>query len=163
VRIVNLSLSEVAEALEECTYDIRYVLDLQEQEIIRLSEYAMTDDEIHEFFEEVDGDETGRYISFPIRIDSRDGYADMEGFIENIEDPQIRGRAEDTIRGSGAFRRFREFIGEYPELETRWYTWKDERARVRATDWLDEEGLGIGKKGMNLIPDGVKENKQLSL
>lgn len=145
LKIIDLSISDVAEALEDCTYDKRYVLDLQSQEIILLSEHLITDKEIHEFFEEMDCDETGRYIPFPIRIDSRNGYTDMEVFIETIEDPQIRGLADETIRGSGSFGRFRNFIGKYPDLQKRWYSWKDEQARLRAVEWMDEEGLVLRK------------------
>ena len=67
-------------------------------------------------------------------------------FIDEIEDEQIRNLADQTIRGSGAFRRFRDFIRAYPDLEKQWYTWKDDRARLRAMEWLEEEGLILMKK-----------------
>lgn len=70
----------------------------------------------------------------------------MELFIDEIEDEQIRNLADQTIRGSGAFRRFRGFIRGYPDLEEYWYTWKDDRARLRAMEWLEEEGLILMKK-----------------
>lgn len=143
---VYLSINDVTEALENCTYDTRYILDLVNQEIIELSEYLMTDDEIHDFFEEIDGDNTGRYVPFPVRTDARDGYADMQLFIETIEDQHTRNDADQTIIGSGAFRRFKDFIGPYPELEKRWYTWKDDRTSLRAQEWLEEEGLILMKK-----------------
>ncbi|PWR72616.1 UPF0158 family protein [Methanospirillum lacunae] len=142
---VHLSIDDVAEALDNCTYDTRYILDLEKQEIIELSENMISDDEIQDVFEEIDEDETGRYIPFPIRTDSRDGYADMQLFIETIEDQLIRNEAVQTITGSGAFRRFKDFIRFYPELEKRWFTWKDERASLRALEWLEEEGLILKK------------------
>jgi hypothetical protein len=142
---VNLSIDDVAEALDNCTYDIRYILDLEKQEIIELSEHMMTDDEIQDVFEEIDDDETGRYIPFPIRIDSRVGYEDMQLFIESIDDQFIRNEAEQIITGSRAFRRFKDFIQSYPELEKRWFTWKDERSSLRAMEWLEEEGLILKK------------------
>ena len=141
VQIITLSIDDIAEALEDCTYNTQYVLDLQDQEIIMLSEYLMASEEIQDFFEAIDEDETGRYVPFPVRIDSRDGYADMELFIDTIEDQQIHSQADKTIRGSGAFRRFKDFIRTYPDLEKRWYAWKDERTRLRAMEWLEEEGL----------------------
>ncbi len=144
--IVNLSIDDIAEALEKCTFDTRYILDLQDQEIIMLSEYLMSDEEIREVFDEIDEDETGRYVLFPIRTDFWNGYADMELFIDGIEDQQLRNNAYQAINGSGAFRRFRDFIREYPDLERQWYTWKDNRTHLRAKEWLEEEGLILIEK-----------------
>lgn len=145
-KIVHLPIRDVAEALDNCTYDTRYILDLLNQEIIALSEAVMTDEEIQDIFEEIDEDETGRYVPFPIRTDARDGYRDMQLFIDTIEDQLIRNQADQTIRGSGAFRRFKDFIRSYPDLERRWYTWKDDRACLRALEWLEEEELILMKK-----------------
>jgi hypothetical protein len=69
----------------------------------------------------------------------------MEMFIEIIEDPHIQGMAEESIRGQGAFRRFKNFIGKYPDLQKHWYTWKEERTHLRAEEWLDENGLVLIK------------------
>lgn len=144
-RIVHLSIRDVAEALDNCTYDTRYILDLVNQEIVELSEYVMTDEEIHDISEEIDGDESGRYVQVPIRTDTRDGYVDMQLFIEALEDQGIRNLADDTIRGSGAIRRFKEFISSYPDLERQWYTWKENHTCLRALEWLEGEGLILMK------------------
>lgn len=143
--IIHLAIDEIAEALDNCTYDTRYILDLRDQEIIRLSEYDMATDDIEDFFEEIDDDETGRYVLFPIRINSMDAYEDMQRFTDDIEEPQTRELIDQSIRGAGAFRRFKDIISEYPDLEGRWYVWKDEQARLRAGKWLDEEGLILMK------------------
>ncbi len=144
-RIVHLSIRDVAEALDSCTYDTRYIPNLVNQEIIELSEYVMTDEEIHDISEEIDGDESGRYVQVPIRTDARVGYADMQLFIETLEDQGIRNLADETIRGSGDFRRFKGFISSYPNLERQWYTWKENRTCLRALEWLEGEGLILMK------------------
>jgi hypothetical protein len=101
----------------------------------------MSSEEIQEVFDEIDDDETGRYILFPIRMGSRDGYADMELFIDIIQDQDIQNLAYQAIRGPKPFRRFKEVIQNYSDLEKQWYTWKDDRSRNRALEWLEEEGL----------------------
>ncbi len=141
-----LSIDDIADMLEHCTYDSQYILDLQEQEIIFVSEFLEDGEEIQEIFDAVDEDETGRYVLFPIRTDSRDGYRDMELFIDTIQEPLIRDLAWETISGAGAFQRFKNFIRKYPDLEREWYRWKDERGRLRAAEWLEEEGLILVKK-----------------
>lgn len=82
---------------------------------------------------------------FPIRTNSQDGYTNMELFIDEIKDPVIQNLASQTIKGSGAFRRFKDFIRAYLNLEQEWYTWKDDRSQSRAWDWLEEEGLVLVK------------------
>ncbi|MBN1167832.1 MAG: hypothetical protein JXA44_11985, partial [Methanospirillaceae archaeon] len=67
-------------------------------------------------------------------------------FIDTIQEPLIRDFARETINGAGAFQRFKNFIREYPDLEREWYTWKDERTRLRAAEWLEEEELILVKK-----------------
>lgn len=109
-RVVHLSIDEIAEALDNCTFDTRYIIDLQEEEIIRLSEYMMSSEEIQEVFDEIDDDETGRYVLFPIRMGSRDGHADMELFIEEIKNPEVQELANQVIRGPKPFRRFKEIL-----------------------------------------------------
>ena len=140
-RIVHLAIDDIAEALDNCTFDTRYILDLQDQEMIMTSEYLMSEDEIQIIFDEIDNDETGRYVLFPIQTASRDGYADMELFIDNIKDPEVCEPAYQAIRGPKPFRRFKEVIQNYSDLEKQWYTWKDDRSRNRALEWLEEEGL----------------------
>lgn len=152
--INSLSIDDIGEALDNCTYDTRYILDLQEQEIIMVSEHLDDRDEIQEIFDRIDEDETGRYILFPIRKDSRDGYADMEQFVDTIEEPRIRTLAGEAISGARAFQRFRNFIREYPDIEKEWYTWKDERTRLRAAQWLEEEGLVLVKNPHEVLPHG---------
>jgi len=152
--IDSLSIDDIGEALDNCTYDTRYILDLQEQAIIMVSEYLDDRDEIQEIFDQIDEDETGRYILFPIRADSRDGYADMEQFIDTIEEPRIRTLAGEAISGVRPFQRFKGFIREYPVLEREWYKWKDERTRLRAVQWLEEEELVLVKNPHDVLPHG---------
>ena len=42
---------------------------------------------------------------------SRDGYRDMELFIETVRDPGRADRLEIAISGRGAFRRFKDVLG----------------------------------------------------
>src|SRR6266496_4851197 len=48
-----------------------------------------------------------RYRTLP-KQDSRDGYQDMQEYIESLEDEHLRELLEVAIQGSGAFRRFKD-------------------------------------------------------
>lgn len=78
----------------------------------------------------------------------------MEQFIDTIEEPRIRTLAGEAISGARAFQRFRNFIREYPDIEKEWYTWKDERTRLRAAQWLEEEGLVLVKNPHEVLLHG---------
>lgn len=90
--------------------------------------------------EDLDFDDPDRWLLVPCE-GSRDGYRDMERFIADVEDPGAADRLSIAIEGRGAFRRFRNQLNRWPELETQWYAYSDERQRGRAREWLAGEGF----------------------
>jgi hypothetical protein len=71
---------------------------------------------------------------------SRAGYRDMQWFIDDVDEPGAADRLSIAIRGSGAFRRFRDVLSRWPDLEERWHGFSDDRQRGRARSWLADEG-----------------------
>ena len=71
---------------------------------------------------------------------SRAAYRDMEIFIDSLDDVGVADRLARSIRGRGAFRRFRDVLAGSPELVGRWYGFSDDRRRGRARAWLAAEG-----------------------
>ena len=71
---------------------------------------------------------------------SRDGYRDMELFIASVEDPGRAERLAITIRGRGAFRRFKDELARRPGELERWHAPSEERQRARARSWLAAAG-----------------------
>jgi hypothetical protein len=71
---------------------------------------------------------------------SRDGYRDMEWFIDELDDKAFAARLARAITGRGAFHRFKGKLSERPELMTRWYAFANDRQRGRARSWLAGEG-----------------------
>ncbi len=81
-----------------------------------------------------------RYLTVPT-ADSHDGYEDMEDYIETVRDDRLQERLQDAIHGRGAFRRFKDVLGDYPEARESWFKFRDDRVRQRALDWLENEGI----------------------
>jgi hypothetical protein len=81
-----------------------------------------------------------RFVEIPFR-ESRAGYEDMEDFIETVSDERLRNRLWRAIEGRGAFGRFRDKLLDHPNERDRWHTFKDERERERAIEWLRSEGV----------------------
>jgi Uncharacterised protein family (UPF0158) len=69
-----------------------------------------------------------------------DGYRDMQDFIATISDPSIAERLTTAIDGKGAFRRFRDVLQWWEQIEDDWYCFADERRRGRARAWLTTAG-----------------------
>ncbi len=72
---------------------------------------------------------------------SRAGYRDMELFVAGVAEPDLADRMARTLEGRGAFRRFRNELTRWPDLQDRWYVYSAERRRGRARAWLVAEGL----------------------
>lgn len=71
---------------------------------------------------------------------SRAGYHDMELFTASIEDPDIADGLGRALDGRGAFRRFKDQLARWPDLQSRWYAYSEDRHRGRARAWLAAEG-----------------------
>lgn len=70
----------------------------------------------------------------------RDGYRDMERFIDTVEDPARADRLAIAISGRGAFRRFKDVLARWPGELDRWHAYSEERRRGRARAWLAATG-----------------------
>ena len=69
-------------------------------------------------------------------------YQDMVDFADGISDRGAGQRLSRSLQGRGAFRRFKnELYQRHPELISAWHAMRDARARVRAVQWLVDEGL----------------------
>jgi uncharacterized protein (UPF0332 family) len=69
------------------------------------------------------------------------GYRDMEDFVAYVRDVHARDLLERAIVGRGAFRRFKDALGEFPELRRAWFAFHDARGERRAIAWLAEHDL----------------------
>jgi hypothetical protein len=131
---------DLPESLSSATPDERRAALV---EAIAEQEYLNTDEEQ---ILEADAIEDGlgtRYEQLPEQ-DSREGYQDMEAFIETVEDRRLYSRLDRAIRGRGAFRRFKDELRDAPESEEqRWFAFKLDRQRERARRWLDANDIDL--------------------
>ena len=69
-------------------------------------------------------------------------FQDMSDFAEGISDRQAGRDLTESLRGRGAFRRFKNQVYEHhPELISSWHALRDVRARRRAVEWLLDNDL----------------------
>jgi len=90
--------------------------------------------------EEPDLEDADAWLVVHGSYSSRQGYFDMEAFIETVDDPAMVDRLSIAIDGKGAFRRFRGVLERDEDLVNRWVAFSEERRLGRARAWLAEAG-----------------------
>ena len=83
--------------------------------------------------------ETDHYLQLPDRFEMHE-YQIMERFCLSVDDEDMRGDLCDTIRGRGAFRRFKDRMQLYGMAEE-WYRYRDAALREIAITWCEEHGI----------------------
>ena len=81
-----------------------------------------------------------RYIRIE-RDDPYDDYSNMERFIATVEDTDLQERLWRAIQGRGAFRRFKDLVARYPDLQDDWYEFKDAQSQQRLHRWLEARDI----------------------
>ncbi len=79
------------------------------------------------------------FLELPSKFDIHE-YAIMEQFCSSREDSELRQRLLDCIRGSGAFRRFKEAIHEHAIVDD-WYQFRHATLHEIAIEWLDANSI----------------------
>jgi Uncharacterised protein family (UPF0158) len=79
------------------------------------------------------------YLKLPIKFEI-DEYEIMERFCLSIPDGKVSDVLLGKIRGSGAFRRFKDTIYEYG-MEKDWFKYRDEAYKEIAIAWLESNGI----------------------
>ena len=83
--------------------------------------------------------ESDDYIMLPSKWDIHE-YEIMRQFYFSLDNADDSEGLLDTIRGSGAFRRFKHKIRDRG-LEEAWYLFRDRTFADIAVEWLEENGL----------------------
>lgn len=79
------------------------------------------------------------YISLPSKFQVHE-YRIMEKFCLSITDDQICDILYYSIKGSGAFQRFKDNIYKY-NLKEEWYKFRDEAIKRIAIEWCEDNGI----------------------
>lgn len=64
----------------------------------------------------------------------------MEEYCLEIEDDNIREAMYSSIKGRGAFRRFKDNINRFG-IEEHWYKYRDEAIKRIAIEWCEGNGI----------------------
>lgn len=76
-------------------------------------------------------------------LPSYEGHDLRVEFSESIEDPALRTRLRDALRGKGAFRRFLDIVRDIPDVEARWFATEGAWLDQKVSEWLEENGVTV--------------------
>ena len=144
----SIDIEEIATALADQTdYDHRWLIDPRTGEVVFWTSDTGIDGENPVEIDELD--------LIPIDpLPSYVWYQDMVDFAEGISDGAAARRLSASLQGKGAFRRFKnEVYGHQPDLISAWQGMREARARVRAVQWLVDEGLVEDEAAQRFISD----------
>jgi hypothetical protein len=68
-------------------------------------------------------------------------YGWMAAFADSVLDPRLQELLQVALNGRGAFRRFKDVLGAYPEERKRWFAFRDGRLRETMLEWLADHDL----------------------
>ncbi|MEK6280202.1 MAG: UPF0158 family protein [Acidobacteriota bacterium] len=123
VPITNEELEAAEEEEEEEEEDLADRPEWQQESIMQAREIIGSED----------------WIELPSQFDIHE-YSIMEEFCRSIADPKLSERLLGTIRGSGAFRRFRGAL-EVLNLQQDWYDFRAAELEKIAVAWLEENEI----------------------
>jgi hypothetical protein len=87
----------------------------------------------------IDDETEDIYIQLPTKFDIHE-YRIMERFCLSIDDKEISESLYHTIKGKGAFGRFKDTIHRYGVADD-WYRYRDVYLKEIAKDWCEEKGI----------------------
>jgi len=85
--------------------------------------------------------ESDDFVALPDKFEIHE-YSIMERFCLSLSDEGLQDELLHAIRGSGAFRRFKDAIHR-KEIQDDWYRFRDESIKDIAIDFLESEGIAF--------------------
>jgi len=157
LKMKPVKLKDIIDSLDVQMDEIRSYLNTETGEIITLSteeldiaeesegevdfsEYPdWQRDAINEAIDVLNNLNTHKYIELPDRWEINE-YGIIESFCYSVNDEKIQNVLFSVIRGSGAFRRFKDIIHIY-NIQDSWYQYRYEALRKIAIEWCKENDI----------------------
>ncbi len=114
---------EEANIIEAGNEDDEFIPDWQREILPKVREVLESDD----------------FVALPDQFEIHE-YSIMERYCLSLSDEGLQDELLRAIRGSGAFRRFKDAI-HHKEIQDDWYRFRSEAFKSIASDFLESEGI----------------------
>lgn len=154
---IRVKLNEIIEGLEFQSDESSSFLDKTTGKVVLISDYEISAAEDGDPIEDFPDweqdlvriakeivDETGNYIDLPTKFDINE-YSIMEKFCLSLNDSEMSDNLYSSIKGSGAFRRFKDAINEY-DIADDWYKYRNDVLKEIAIEWCKENNIEFEDK-----------------
>ena len=144
-------LKDVVDALEETAESVMHFLDKRTGEIVMITEEeweAAEADQLISTYPEWQREvilqareiqKSDHFIELPDKVEI-DEYELMERFADEYKDQRTSAELLRSIKGKGAFRRFKDTISDL-DLWAEWNEFRAKEFEGIAIEWLDDEGI----------------------
>jgi len=149
---IRVRLNDVVEALDNATEEHSHYLNKRTGEIVLLTSEelkAAEDDELISKYPDWQREsilkarevlsDSEHFSQVPDQFDIHE-YQIMENFCRAFEDRQVGDELLRLMKGSGAFRRFKNAINEM-DVDKAWYQFKQRALEKIAIEWLEENEI----------------------
>jgi GNAT superfamily N-acetyltransferase len=147
--------------------EIIYSMEDQDTEMIVDAEEACVlpvDGDVGPSWDDVGDDDSERYYDLP-EWTSSDGFELLRDFTNSLHSPLAREDLKRALNGGrGVFRRFKDVIRSYPEVERKFFVFKENRMKARVVEWYNglRESWGMEKLEFS-ESDALEETEELVL
>jgi hypothetical protein len=139
-RKLKIDLSELELAFNNASWEAEYYLDVETGEIIVIGSMIGQREAVTRQIEDVSNH--ARYLQVP-HTNARDGFQDMERFIDTVQDAQLQKLLSAAVESKSAFRRFKNTLPDYPQERDRWFRFQADRQQQRILNWLGLEDIEV--------------------
>jgi hypothetical protein len=139
---ISLQMDEVFQYLNRETGEVVGVTseELEAAEKEEMEGYPAWQQANIELAQQIINDSEGKFVELPSRYEINE-YEIMESFCYGVRDRRISEELAYTIKGRGAFRRFKDRVHQYG-LAEEWYKYRDEAFREIAKAWCERHQIG---------------------
>lgn len=148
-------IDEILYSMED--QDAELVVDAEEGCVLPVDGESVSYDDLNE-------DSDDRYYDLP-EWTSGDGFELLRDFTNNLHSPLAREDLKRALNGGrGVFRRFKDAIKSYPEVERKFFVFKENRMKARVVEWYNglRESWGMEKLEFS-GSDALEETEELVL
>jgi hypothetical protein len=136
-RRLNVDMDEILDAMTFSDIDpVRFFLDLETGSVesrLRSEMYGEVEETDFDRLFEENPERFEEIPSYP----GRDEYRLMSEFAEALDEDDIRSQLEIALQGKGAFRRFRNVLSRYPDLQREWLQRRQRAFLDEALAWFE--------------------------
>jgi hypothetical protein len=148
---VPVKLKDVIDALDEGGDELSHYLDKRSGEILLITDEEMSaaeEDEPLADYPDWQQEsllkareilESDDFVQLPSQFDINE-YSIMERFANEYEDPRTRAELLRSIKGKGAFRRFKDTLIDL-DIQDAWYEFRRQEFEQIAIEWLETEQI----------------------